>query len=135
VLEKILEARTEAVSGRLIGAPPVGAVAGEFSGWAAQANAASAGFRVNSVTAFDIFIDEDNVAGGEQSIRSTDFAVQDFGTEVVFDTSSVGRIIRFRKDGTALNTETFTLQDVDLGMARDISVTKVGQVRIVPRTL
>ena len=135
VLGKIMTARTEALTGRLIGdttlVPPSGP--GEFTGWAAQEKSSSAGFRIMTATEFEVFIDDDNVAGGEQVIGQTDLEQDQSNNRIGFDSDSVGRTIRFDRNGTAQTTETFTLIDPDLNQAREISVSKVGQVRIIPK--
>jgi len=119
--------------GNTAAVPP--SMPGEFSGWAAQEKSSSAGFRVMTVTEFEVFIDNDNVAGGEQVIGQTDLDAQYNNNQVGFEATSVGRVIRFGKDGTALTTETFMLLDPALKQAREITVSKVGQVRIVPKNI
>ena len=74
VMGRILEARTEALTGRLIttgNALPVG-TPGDFQGWAAQPKVRSAGFRVTSASTFEVFVDGDTQPGGEEVIHVTD---------------------------------------------------------------
>ena len=134
VMGRILEARTEALTGRVIanGAGAPAGAPGEFQGWAAQPMVRSAGFRVTSATTFEVFVDQDTQPGGEEVIHETDFMAQSDSNRISFAPNTVGRSIRFQRDGRARGDQEFQLIENSTQRGRQITVTGVGQVRIEP---
>ena len=134
VMGRILEARTEALTGQFfsIGFPQPVVAPGEFQGWAAQPKVRSAGFRVTSVNTFEVFVDSDTQAGGEEVIHATNFLTQSESNRVRFTSDTVGRAIRFQRDGRAVGDQEFSLIEESINRGREITVTTVGQVRIEP---
>lgn len=132
---KVHEARNQARTGVLLEASGVGpTVAGEFDGWAAAKKSTTAGLRITGASSYELFADDDNVAGGELVISTIDLTAQHSDNQVVF-VGLVGQEIRFKKDGSAVNSVSITVMDETLGEAREIEVSKVGQIRITPKKL
>jgi len=132
---KVHQARNEALTGRILnngsGAPTS---AGDFDGWAAADKSKSAGLRITGASTYEFFVDADKIAGGEEVVAVVDLVAQHTDNQITFG-GPVGQEIRFQNDGSAVNSQSIMVQDTDLGEAREITITKVGQVRIEAKKL
>ena len=87
---------------------------------------------MTSASTLEVFVDGDTQPGGEEVIHITDFNAQSDSNRVSFSLNTIGRTIRFQRDGRAVGDQEFQLMEDSIQRGREITVTTVGQVRIEP---